>query len=200
MPVRNLPLLPRHGENCSHSFLKILQMSTWRMISSPGIIGSSILCTMPLVDAAQISITFTSQPQGKLILGFERQCNVFLRDSALSPYVAITVSIQPWQDPGFSHYRFQTQSLLSYLLFSACCSCSLVDRHQPLLKSGSFSRIFLFTVQTGLGSQRDKRQKWACGLMSVLTISACLYHLKCWVNYVTAHAEPFQNCHLRHPV
>lgn len=129
-----------------------------------------------------------------------KQWNVFLRDSALSPYVAITVSIQSWQDLGFSHYRFQAQSLLSYLLFSACCSCSQVDRHQPLLKSGSFSSIFLFPVQAGLGSQRGKRWKWTFRLMSVLAISACLHHLKHWINYVTAHTEPFQNCHLRHPV
>lgn len=124
----------------------------WRIIPFIGIKGSNVLCMMPSAASAQTRITFSSQPPGKLIPGFERQYNVFLRGSALSSHGAIAVSIPSWQDLGPSHSRIQAHSLLNHLLFSTCCSCTQVDRHQPLLKSGSFLGVFLFPVLAGLGS------------------------------------------------
>lgn len=147
--VRNLPMLPRCKDYCAHSFLKDACVKIAPFI---GIKGSNMLCMMPAAAAAQTRITFSSLLPGKLIPGFERQCKVFLRGSALSSHGAIAVSINSWQDLGPSHSRIQAHSLLRYLLFSTSCSCTQVDTHQPLLKFGAFSGIFLFPVLAELGS------------------------------------------------
>lgn len=129
----------------------------WRLIPFTGIKGSNTLCIIPSAAAAQTRITLSSLPPGKLFPGFERQCNVFSRGSALSSHGAIAVRIHSWQDLGPSHSRIQAHSLLSHLLFSTCCSCTQVDRHQPRLKSSSFSGIFLFPVLAGLFGGREAR-------------------------------------------
>lgn len=67
------------AESSALTLLKNNWILVGRMVPFIRIQGSNMLCMMPSAAAAQTRITFSSQPPGKVIPGFERQCNVFLR-------------------------------------------------------------------------------------------------------------------------